>query len=97
MNRLELAAQAPLMPDWYYEQYKKVNMLEFEAFVSMMTGITKNKELETYLDNSPINWDKEYNNYWNGFYYGNHPHKHRAEIEWRFYWADEMIKRNEQK
>jgi len=68
MNRLELAAQAPLMPDWYLTVRQLISGLE-----DINSSLKHNTELKDTLINQT-----------------------ELKESWRFYWADEMIKKNEQ-
>lgn len=68
MNRLELAAQAPPIPDWY-----ALGKNIIEGFNNLDNILKNNKD----SINATISIEE-------------------LEKSWRFYWADEMIKRNEQ-
>ena len=87
MNRLELAAQAPPMPNWYYVEYVGKITLSFKEY----SGIDEEK---MWSENNSIE-RRKYFDYIEQINQKMYPYIHRAEIEWRFYWADEMIKRNE--
>jgi hypothetical protein len=78
MNRLELAAQAPPIPDWYKDNYKAEVMSYEEFFETIRPDLVLNS-----------NYTKDY------YSYRKTEEEKQIEFDWRFYWADEMIKRNE--
>jgi hypothetical protein len=87
MNRLELAAQAPNVPDWYLKEKIEHLILSFEEF--------SNSELVCKEILGFCGIDQQYHNY-KAKFKTDLKTKSQIDFDWRFYWADEMLKRNEQ-
>lgn len=118
MNRLELAAQAPPIPDWYRKQREK----EIKDKISTIANNSEEvKEIQNYIDSMTYTWknDKRKLGFTRNSFFqdDNDVRSHlyirekdkekeiekqykielikQLEVDWRFYWADEMIKRND--